>query len=265
MIVFINGEKKDISQKTIFSAFPDRENSVVILNGFQISENYPIKENDEIYIIKKGVFPPEEQLEAIMSARHTPGVYKKLKGSKVAVAGLGGLGSNIAAGLARMGVGNLFLVDFDIVEPSNLNRQSYYIKHIGMAKTDAVKEQLKEINPFINVRTENVKVTKENAAALFKGYDVVCEAFDNPAAKAMLVNEIMLNAPDTKIVCASGMAGYESANDIKTERKMKNLYICGDLKTGADFNMGLMVPRVLVCVGHQINMTIRLLLGIEEP
>ncbi len=263
--VFVNGKPEKISGKTLFSAFPPKENTVTILNGFQVSEDFPVKENDEIYIIEKGVFPPRKQLEAMMAARHTPKVHEILKKSKVAVAGLGGLGSNIAVSLARLGVGNLFLVDFDIVEPSNLNRQSYYIKHIGMPKTDALKQQIEEINPFIKVGAENIKVTEENAVGLFKGFDVICEAFDNPTAKAMLVNTVMENLPEVKIVSASGMAGYESANAIKTERRMKNLYVCGDFETGADYGMGLMSPRVLVCAGHQSNMILRLLLDKEEP
>ena len=263
--VFVNGKRREVLGETLFSAFPPKENMVIILNGFQVNEDFPIKEDDEIHIIEKGVFPPEEQLEAMMSARHTPKVHRILKESKVAVAGLGGLGSNIAVSLARMGVGNLFLVDFDIVEPSNLNRQSYYIKHIGMFKTDALKHQIEEINPFIEVAVKNVKVTDDNVFELFNGFDVVCEAFDNPADKAMLVNSIMINMPETKIVSASGMAGYESANNIKTEINMGNLYVCGDFETGADFGTGLMPPRVLVCAGHQSNMILRLLLGQNEP
>lgn len=263
--VFVNGEREEVSGNTLFSAFPPKENTVMILNGFQVNEDFPIKENDEIHIIEKGVFPPEKQLEAMMSARHTPKVHKVLKKSKVAVAGLGGLGSNIAVSLARMGVGKLFLVDFDIVEPSNLNRQSYYIKHIGMPKTDALKTQIEEINPFIEVSVKNVKVTEDNVFELFNGFDVICEAFDNPVDKAMLVNSVMLNMPKTKIVSASGMAGYDSANNIKTEKRMRNLYVCGDFETGADFGTGLMPPRVLVCAGHQANMILRLLLGQDEP
>ena len=263
--VFVNGEREEVSGNTLFSAFPPKENTVMILNGFQVNEDFPIKENDEIHIIEKGVFPPEKQLEAMMSARHTPKVHKVLKKSKVAVAGLGGLGSNIAVSLARMGVGKLFLVDFDIVEPSNLNRQSYYIKHIGMPKTDALKTQIEEINPFIEVSVKNVKVTEDNVFELFNGFDVICEAFDNPVDKAMLVNSVMLNMPKTKIVSASGMAGYDSANNIKTEKRMRNLYVCGDFETGADFGTGLMPPRVLVCAGHQANMILRLLLGQNEP
>lgn len=264
MNVFLNGKKVEISEKTLFSAFPKKENNVTILNGFQTSDDTELNENDEIYIIEKGVMPPKEELEAMMSARHTPKVHEILKKSSVAIAGLGGLGSNIAVSLARIGVGKLFLVDFDIVEPSNLNRQSYYVRHLGMLKTEAMKEQLKEINPFIDVETMNVKITEDNVVSIFKGFDVVCEAFDNPVSKAILVNELMINSPKTKIVSGSGMAGYESSNTIKTERKMKNLYLCGDYVTGASFGMGLMAPRVMVCAGHQANMILRLLLGIED-
>lgn len=263
--VFLNGKRVNTSEKTLFSAFPKKENTIAILNGFQISEDIELNNDDSIYIIQKGILPPRDELEAMMSARHTPAVHKILKKSKVAVAGLGGLGSNIAISLARIGVGKLFLVDFDIVEPSNLNRQSYYIKHLGILKTEALKEQLNDINPFIEVKTKNIKITEENAVNLFKDYEIVCEALDNPSSKAMLVNTLLINLPKTKIISASGMAGFESSNTIKTEKKMKNLYLCGDYTTPAEPGSGLMAPRVMVCAGHQANMILRLLLGIEKP
>ncbi len=262
--VFLNGKKTNIPKTTLFSAFPQKEGTITILNGFQTSDNVFLNENDEIHIIEKGVLPPKDELEAMMAARHTPKIHNTLKKSKVAVAGLGGLGSNIAINLARIGVGKLLLIDFDIVEPSNLNRQSYYISHLGMYKTEALKKQLNDINPFIETETKNVKITEKNTTDIFKGYEIVCEAFDDPIAKAMLVNTILINLPETKIVAASGMAGFESSNKIKTERKMKNLYLCGDYSTSADFGIGLMAPRVSICAGHQANMVLRLLLGIEN-
>jgi sulfur carrier protein ThiS adenylyltransferase len=122
--------------------------------------------------------PEKDELESMMMSRHTPNVHNKLKEGRVAIAGLGGLGSNIAIMHARIGVGNLLLVDFDVVEPSNLNRQSYYINHLGMEKTAALKMQLQQINPFITIETRTVRVTEDNVCELFKGYDIVCEAFD---------------------------------------------------------------------------------------
>lgn len=205
-----------------------------------------------------------EELENVMMSRHTPGVHHKLKQGRVAIAGLGGLGSNIAIMLARIGVGQLLLVDFDIVEPSNLNRQSYNIGHLGMPKTTALEKQIAEINPFIQVETQNIKVTEDNVRELFRGYDLICEAFDKPEAKAMLINVGLEQLPDAKIVAASGMAGYDSSNLIKTVRRMNRFYLCGDFENGAEIGRGLMAPRVQICAGHQANMVLRLLLGIDD-
>ena len=80
--------------------------------------------------------------------------------------------------LARSGVGHIHIVDFDIVEPSNLNRQNYRIKDLGKYKTEALKEQVEEVNPFVKITYENTKVTEDNAVELFKDYNIVCEAFD---------------------------------------------------------------------------------------
>lgn len=240
------------------------DDSIVIINGFQTSQDYKLSANDSIVIIKKGTMPSKEEFESMISARHTPQVYNELKKSKVAIAGLGGLGSNIAIMLARTGIGHLLLIDFDTVEPSNLNRQHYFIKHLSMPKTSALKEQINDINPFITVETKTVFIDETNIKTLFKDYELVCEAFDNPVCKATLVNTLLTELTSTKIVASSGMAGYESSNIIKTEKKMKNFYICGDLKNSAEIGTGLMAPRVQICAGHQANMIVRLLLGIEE-
>lgn len=209
--------------------------------------------------------PSYEKLENTMVKRHTKKVHEVLKNGKVAIAGLGGLGSNIAVMLARSGIGTLFLVDFDIVDLSNLNRQSYFIRHLGMQKTEALQEELKEIQPYITIQTETIKVTKENVASLFSEYPIVCEAFDDPDQKAMLVNSILTDLPHTTIVSGSGMAGYGSSNLIRTTHPMKRLYICGDQISETNPEHSLMAPRVQICAGHQANMILRLLLSIEEP
>ena len=209
--------------------------------------------------------PPKEELESLMAARHTPKVHDTVKKARVAVCGLGGLGSNIAVMLARTSVGYLKLIDFDIVEPSNLNRQSYYVEHLGMFKTDALKEQIKRINPFIEVCCETDKITDENCAQLLSDCDIICEAFDNPETKAMLTERVLSDFPDKKLVCGSGMAGFESSNKIITKKIMKNLYICGDGESEARPGNGLMAPRVSVCAGHQANMILRLIMENEEP
>lgn len=267
MKITLNGKPADTRIKSVFElkeTITDAKNTVVIVNGFAVNQDYILSENDSVVIIEKGIMPSKDEFESMISARHTPQVYNKLKKAKVAIAGLGGLGSNIAIMLARTGIGHLLLVDFDTVEPSNLNRQHYFIKHLSMPKTLALKEQTNDINPFITVETKTIYIDETNIKTLFKDYEIVCEAFDNPVCKATLVNTILTELPSTKVVASSGMAGYESSNIIKTEKKMKNFYICGDLKSEAKPSTGLMAPRVQICAGHQANMIVRLLLGIEE-
>lgn len=199
--------------------------------------------------------------EQAMFERNAPDTRERLKAARVAVAGLGGLGSNIAAALARLGVGELILIDHDIVEPSNLNRQHYGITHLGMKKTVALSSQLADINPFINIKTADAFITAENAAQLFDGYGIVCEALDDPLTKAMLVSTLLSNSPTVKIVAASGMAGTDSANGIRTRAAMNGrLYVCGDEETAVESGAGMMAPRVLVCAGHQANAVMRLIL-----
>jgi len=266
MDITLNGKKKKTTCQTAFEVRDQvgTNTDVLIVNGFQIEVDVDISENDVLTIIRKGIMPKEEELESMLMARHTPDVHKKVKLGKVAVAGLGGLGSNIAIMLARIGVGNLLLVDFDVVEPSNLNRQCYNMSHLGILKTIALKKQIEEINPFIQVEIKNSKVTKDNVTELFQDYDIICEAFDKPEAKSMLVDVVLNQLSKQKIVAASGMAGHNSSNSIKTTNPMKRLYLCGDLETGAMIGRGLMAPRVQICAGHQANMILRLLLGIED-
>lgn len=264
--IFLNGRPIETECLTAFELRDqlfDSEDTVII-NGFQIAEDSPIEEGDKLLIFKQGSLPAQAILEEMLSARYSPEVYSKLKHGRVAIAGLGGLGSNVAVMLARAGVGHLLLVDFDTVEPSNLNRQSYFIRHLGLPKTTATKSLIQEINPYISVEVKTVRVDESNTVEIFRGYPIVCEAFDRPDFKAMLVNTLLKELPETKLVCGSGMAGYGSSNAIQTKQRMKNLYVCGDFTTESKGINSLMAPRVSVCAGHQANMILRLLLDIEE-
>ena len=206
----------------------------------------------------------KEEITAALNERHTAEKQKLLSQGKVTIAGLGGLGSNVAYSLARIGVGHLHLIDFDVVDITNLNRQQYFMEHIGMPKTDALKSLLLKINPYLDIRTDCVKVTEDNLNELFKDATIICEAFDNPEAKAMLVNGILEYFPEKKLMSATGMAGYESSNTICTKRMMKNFYLCGDRVSEVTPGHGLMAPRVAICAGHEANMITRLILGEEE-
>ena len=182
-----------------------------------------------------------EELDRAFDARFPDEMRKKLRGAKVAVAGLGGLGSNIAVMLARSGIGHLFLVDFDVVDVTNLNRQMYFISHLSC-------------------ESMRIKVTPENVRELFKEYPIVCEAFDKPDQKAMLVRELLMQCPETIVVSGNGMAGYGDTNDICTSKKMRRLYVCGDQKTDVGGGIGLMAPRVAACAAHEANKVIQLIM-----
>lgn len=206
----------------------------------------------------------KEEIYAALNERHSPEIQAVLSAGNVAIAGLGGLGSNVAYSLTRIGVGHLHLIDFDVVDVTNLNRQQYFMEHVGMYKTEALKSLLMKINPYIEIKTDCVRVTEENIKELFCDNDIVCEAFDNPDAKALLVNGIMEYFPEKKLVSASGMAGFGSSNSIVTRRITKNFYLCGDRVTAPTYGNGLMAPRVAVCAAHEANMITRLILGEEE-
>jgi sulfur carrier protein ThiS adenylyltransferase len=240
---------------------PDAD--IIIFNGFPIQSDYTLKDGDEVVLIKKGEKPSPEEFEALMIARHTPGIHNKIKKSVVGIAGLGGLGSTVAVALTRVGIGKLILVDFDIVDPSNLNRQQYFIDQIGMPKVYALKETLLKINPYIKIDTYNEKLNSSNIERIFKYADVIVEAFDRAEEKAMLINAISEKLPDKYIVAASGVAGFGDNNEIKTIRFSSKIFIIGDQKTEARPGVGLMAPRVGIAAHHQANQVLRILLGEE--
>lgn len=202
----------------------------------------------------------KELIYQTLNDRHGIVNQEKLNNTKVAIAGLGGLGSNIAVALARIGVGHLHLIDFDKVDISNLNRQHYFISHLNKYKTQALAEQLQMINPYLNIVTDCIKVTEDNIFALFKDEDIICEAFDFPENKAMLVNKVLELFPEKYIISGSGMAGFGHSNEIHTRKVMGKFYICGDEKTSLSNENSLMAPRVAICAGHQANLITQLIL-----
>lgn len=205
-----------------------------------------------------------KEYDAALSSRYDKDTKNKITTAKVAVAGLGGLGSNIAIFLARAGVGHLHLVDFDRVDITNLNRQQYDLSDIGTFKTTALSEKIKRFNPFIKITTNNSMVTEENVKDIFSSYPIICEAFDKAENKAMLVNCILSEFRDTKIVSASGMAGLYSPNIIKTRKINDRFYLCGDTKNEIDTNVPLFAPRVALCAAHQATTVLQIITGKEE-
>lgn len=205
--------------------------------------------------------PTKEALRLAREARHGKALQQRLEAATVAVCGLGGLGSNLAISLARAGVGRLILIDFDRVDITNLHRQQYKAAQIGQYKTDALAENLREIDPYLDLVTHTERITAGNFAQLLDGADIICEAFDNAEAKAMLVNGVLETMPGRYLVAASGMAGLGPANAIRTRRITKHFYLCGDEVSDVHDGAGLFSSRVMLCAAHQAHTVLRILAG----
>ena len=212
-----------------------------------------------------GCIPSKEEMQRTLEARHGKELQAKFTGGTVAICGLGGLGSNIAVALARAGVGRLILIDFDKVDISNLHRQQYQADQIGLYKTEALTENLKRIAPYVEIISYAVRITAENFQELLQEADIICEAFDDAEAKAMLVNGVLEQLHTKYLIAASGMAGLGSANSIKTRRVMERFYLCGDGVSDVADDIGLVAPRVMLCAAHQAQMVLRILSGNYEP
>lgn len=209
--------------------------------------------------------PSREVMREALNIRHGEDLQNKISAARVAVCGLGGLGSNIAIALARAGVGHLHLIDFDRVDLTNLNRQQYAVGQLGQYKTDALRETLSLVSPYCDVTCDTVRVTEENLPDLLRNEDYICEAFDRAEAKAMLVSGVLEHFPEKYLVAASGLAGLGSANTIQTRRVSQRFYLCGDGTSDSSVGLGLVASRVLVCAAHEANMILRLIAGEREP
>lgn len=197
-------------------------------------------------------------------SKNPPETSGQLRLKHVGIAGLGGLGSNVAVMLTRSGIGKLTLVDFDRVEPSNLNRQHYFHKHLGLYKTTALSQQLKDINPQLVVQSVNVKVGEDNLSELFGDVDLLVEAFDLPESKSMLVDAWRKKLEHIPLVSASGMAGRGGFEAITYRTLGSNLHLVGDFETEASEVNGLIAPRVMLVSAMQALLAVNLLLGKDD-
>ena len=205
------------------------------------------------------MIPSKEEWIQALDDRHGIEFQKKISSTTVAVCGLGGLGSNIAISLARAGIGKLILIDFDKVDITNLHRQQYKANQIGMCKTEALQNNLKEINPYLETKIHTICLDESNAKDVLADADIICESFDNAEAKANIVNFVLSEMPNKYIVAASGMAGLDSANLIKTRKVSKQFYLCGDEVSDVKDGIGLVSSRVMLCAAHQAHTVLRII------
>ncbi|OFX84263.1 MAG: thiamine biosynthesis protein ThiF [Bacteroidetes bacterium GWF2_33_16] len=186
-------------------------------------------------------------------------IKAKLKNYTVGIAGAGGLGSNCAVALARIGIGKIIISDFDVVSESNLNRQYFFNFQIGNKKVVALKENIRRIDPEINVEIHDIKLNESNIVSIYQKCDVIVEAFDLAEMKKMLIETCISNLPDIPIVIGLGMAGWGDSNSIKF-RKSENIYICGDEKSEISDQNPPLAPRVGMVANMQANTVLEILL-----
>jgi sulfur carrier protein ThiS adenylyltransferase len=188
-------------------------------------------------------------------------MLEKLKNKTVGIAGCGGLGSNCAIALARIGIGKLIIVDFDNIVSSNLNRQYYFTDQIGLAKVDALKTNISKVNDNVLVETHYIKLTTGNISGIFSNCDIIVEAFDLAEMKQMLIETVLTVMPDKYIISGSGMAGWGNNNSIKTINFDK-LYVCGDFESEISDVLPPLAPRVGIVANMQANQALEILMKI---
>lgn len=231
---------------------------IIMCNGAPVDAQYSISENDHIVLIKRGEVPSEFEMSALMRSRNPDYFQPALAGAVVGIAGIGGLGSAVAVALARSFVGKIIISDFDIVEPSNLNRQQYFIDQIGLSKVEALKFNLSRINPYMEIVVVNKRITDENVVEIFHDADIVAECFDTAASKAMLTENILVKM-SCPLVAVSGVAGHADVEKVVCRRVSSRMWLIGDGLSVAEPGRGLTAAKVGVAANMQACKIIEIL------
>ena len=187
-------------------------------------------------------------------------IEKRLGSITVGIAGCGGLGSNCAVALARVGTGHLILADFDLVEQGNLNRQYYFLDQVGQQKVEALKNNIHRINPDIKIDAYPVMLDPDKIRDIFQECDAIVEAFDRKEMKLMIAETVLIHMPHIPLIMGSGLAGWGN-NDQLATRQSGNLYICGDESSETSDVLPPLAPRVGIVANMQANVVMEILLG----
>ena len=190
----------------------------------------------------------------------TPKERAVLESARIGIAGAGGLGSNCAMHLVRAGVTHLTVVDFDVVNESNLNRQFFFRDQIGQKKVEALKENLLRIEPDVDIKAVDLRLATASTRSVFADCAIVVEAFDVVDAKAMILAALV--GSGKKLVTASGLAGWGHSNAMKV-RKMGSIVAIGDGETSVGKGVAPVSPRVGIAAAMEANAVVSLLLGCE--
>lgn len=189
-----------------------------------------------------------------------PEIKEKLSKKTVGIAGCGGLGSNAAMALTRVGIGKLVIADFDVIIESNLNRQYFFYDQIGNKKCFALRDNIERVNAKTKVDAFDIKLNPDSIVKLYQKCDLVIEAFDLSEMKQMLVETMLTELPNIPLIVGSGLAGWGKTNELKTSRS-GNLYFCGDGINEVDEHLPPLAPRVGIVSNMQANIALEILLS----
>ena len=201
------------------------------------------------------LLPVEVKREAVLQ-RQSEEVNGKLENAKVVILGAGGLGSNIAHMLARLGVGKMILYDFDVVEPSNLNRQHYGVNDIGKMKAETTAERIKELLPYVHIESRNLRVDEEVLSSVYEEGDIFIEAFDTVSSKVMAYD--FFAGREKPYICTTGVAGPSGE---LSRRDLGHIHIVGDFQ-GEDRN-DCYIPKVMAIAAMECRVVMELILKKE--
>ncbi|MFH1875969.1 MAG: sulfur carrier protein ThiS adenylyltransferase ThiF [Candidatus Omnitrophota bacterium] len=185
---------------------------------------------------------------------------KKVQTARIGIAGAGGLGSNLALNLVRVGFTRLTIVDFDRIEPGNLDRQFYFFDQIGHNKVEALSVNLLRINSRLELKVISKKIEARDVLELFGDCDAVAECFDKAEFKSMLVSNLL--AMDTFIVAVSGLGGIGASDDIRVHKVKRNLVLIGDLTSDISGKPALS-PRVNIAAAKEADAILEHVIGLD--
>ena len=179
---------------------------------------------------------------------------ERLEAARIAIVGAGGLGSNCAVHLVRSGVRQLKLCDFDRIEWSNLNRQHYFQDQVGQLKVEALAENLRRINPDLDLVLCQDKLDAATIGSFLEGADIAVEAVDKAETKAMIVEAALKKR--LPVVSASGLGGYGNSDRITSRRIGQHLILIGDGTSDVGDTVAPWSPIVGIAAAKQADAVI---------
>jgi sulfur carrier protein ThiS adenylyltransferase len=182
-----------------------------------------------------------------------------IRSKRIGIGGAGGLGSNVAVNLVRTGFRNLEIIDKDVIDSTNLNRQDYTLNDLGAPKVEALRERLFAINPAMTIAIHQMEWSEGNASRFFEGCHYIIEAFDDAGWKYRFVEYYRSRFP--YVISGSGMAGLFTKSPLIV-RKVGNVYVAGDQTTSTSDGHPPMAPRVAQCAAKMAEIVLDLTLGI---